>query len=662
MFGEYKEFAATDGGSNGKGDEQATRQRSRSPVSAQLIPGRPNAGQLFTEPWSCEHVGLDDAIRKGNFSPETLNKMAEVPLSIRTRWIHDVIQKTITDPNAWIGKCYANYQSNRRAEQLTGVDRFGKPIMNGTSLSGSSPCAQTRANTSGHTSFGLSQRALSSPSHGGGRPSTDPGSAGGGEPPIWAKPAFDMWPKDKSGLVTEVCRHLNSDATDLVMELDAPSAAAMCFALVLAAPASEEGVSLLTKQWLQRRGTFKAKLASPVEGSSQALSAGQQTNIMFIIIGINDGRAAMLAHAASKIMKSQYGEETKFEMPVIIAPTALKEIEVLQQTCSLSPFRSDVTTMSDMEPFIERTANEWITRHTKFLVVHMLAPSEELQKMQEVPNSNGLHSPGARWIFEAAGVTECLCKAVGHNNVASIFFSPKELNQETTTVLKSMFGDRMENVTPCLNTFSNTPTIFAVPSGCVYQALIPEKPKCVEHDGWKIEPKVYDWATKNQSLGSQAVSLLWKKIFQERDWTSEEKDLMRALVAEHALTGEQRYISREWWMMQYGILGDTPMPGFYKSRLPCHGQVFATTGLPGKGPAAVPCGKVRYCENCEKLIRQLDQGYHFHVLVNAVTNVLTKALGMWKRGAESPGFSRPDFWATSHQCGDACAHATSSTQ
>ena len=662
MFGEYKEFAATDGGSNGKGDEQATRRRSRSPLSSQLTQGRSNPVQIFKEPWSCEHAGLDDMIKRGNFEQQTLTKMAEVPLKIRVRWIQDVIAKQITDPNAWIGKCYGNWASERKTEGLTGVDRFGKPIMNGTRTGGSSPGGQTRENTSGRTSFGLSASAWTTPSYGGGRPSTDPGSAGGGEAPVWAKQAFEMWPKDKSGLVTEVCRHLNSDATDLVMELDAPDAAAMCFGLVLAAPASEEGLSLLTKQWLQRRGTFKAKLASPVEASSQPLSAGQQTNIMFIIIGINDGRAAMLAHAASKIMKSQYGDETKFEMPVIIAPTAFKEIEVLQQTCSLSPFRSDVTTMSDMEPFIERTAHEWITRHTKFLVVHMLAPSEELLKMQEVCTSDGLHSPGARWIFEAAAVTECLCKAVGQNNVASIFFSPKELNQETTTVLKSMFGDRMENVTPCLNTFSNTPTIFAVPSGCVYQALIPEKPKCVEHDGWKIEPKVYDWATKNQSLGSQAVSLLWKKIFQERDWTSEEKDLMRALVAEHGQTGEQRYISREWWMMQYGILGDTPMPGFYKGRMPCHGQIYASTGLSGKGSAAVPCGKVRYCGNCETLIRQLDQGYHFHVLVNAVTNVLTKALGMWKRGAESPGFNRPDFWATSHQCGDTCTHASSSTQ
>ena len=153
-----------------------------------------------------------------------------------------------------------------------------------------------------------------------------------------------------------------------------------------------------------------------------------------------------------------------------------------------------------------------------------------------------------------------------------------------------------------------------------------------------------------------------KKIFQERDWTPEEKELMEALVAQHGQTGEQRYISREWWMMQYGILGDTPMPGFYKNRLPCHGQMYSTTGLQGKGHTVVPCGKVRYCENCEKLIRQLDQGYNFHVLANAVTNVLTKALGMWKRGGDSKAFERPDFWATKHQSGDGCVHNPSTTQ
>ena len=122
--------------------------------------------------------------------------------------------------------------------------------------------------------------------------------------------------------------------------------------------------------------------------------------------------------------------------------------------------------MAEVEPVVDRTAAEWATRQTKFLVIHMLPPSEELQKAQEEPNSNGLHSSGARWIFEAGAVSDVLYKAVGEDNVASIIFSPMGLNQETTSIVTSMFGDHMENVTPCFSNFPYTPMIFAVPSGC----------------------------------------------------------------------------------------------------------------------------------------------------------------------------------------------------
>ena len=43
----------------------------------------------------------------------------------------------------------------------------------------------------------------------------------------------------------------------------------------------------------------------------------------------HDGKASLGAHATSKIKKSQHGDTTTFETPLVIAPTALKEIEML---------------------------------------------------------------------------------------------------------------------------------------------------------------------------------------------------------------------------------------------------------------------------------------------------------------------------------------------
>ena len=63
-----------------------------------------------------------------------------------------------------------------------------------------------------------------------------------------------------------------------------------------------------------------------------------------------------------------------------------------------------------------------------------------------------------------------------------------------------------------------------------------------------------------------------------------------------------------------------------------------------------------YIINLEKTIQQLDKAYNFSVMVNAVTNVLTRSVGIWKRGGEPVVFTRTDTWARLHQCGPACVH------
>ncbi len=108
----------------------------------------------------------------------------------------------------------------------------------------------------------------------------------------WAKQAFEMWPNDKTGLVWEVCKHLNSEAIDLVMILDAPTAAAMCFGIVLGGPAGDDEVSAMMKQWGQRRATFMTTSPSPSAGVSQVSPGGKEMEIIIIVMGVNDGRAA----------------------------------------------------------------------------------------------------------------------------------------------------------------------------------------------------------------------------------------------------------------------------------------------------------------------------------------------------------------------------------
>ena len=659
MFGDFTEFRPPDNAGAARGNQHGQSQRSRSPPISQRNQPATAQGSFSKERWSTGHIGLDEAIKAGNFETTTLDKLAAIPQKERKRWMTDVVTKNIEDPNRWISRCYNNWMADKLAEKATGKDRYGNLVQqSGGTDGGFSPAGCNRSQFGGGMSFGSgsSGPAWNHPNN---RPAEHAGEAAGGEGPMWARQVLQMWPLEKAKLIREVCRHLNGEAQELLMNLDAPTSSAICYCLALAVPATEDGASVMLKQWVQRRETLRTPPTSLSPTTTSATVNGTEMEIVLIVMGLTDGRAAILTHAAAKIMQRQ-GMQNSFQKPIIIAPTTHQEIQLLQTTCGMTPSVPDVNSFQELESYIERTSSEWQVRRTKFLLINVLPPTAELATLQRLPNSNGLHSSGARWIFEAGKIAHALGKNAGEGNVASVLFAPSSVNAHTKEALMSMFGTHLETVTPCLNTVSNTPLTFALPAGCVYQAVVQEKEKCLEHDGWKMDPSIYDWSTKNFSLGSQVVDLLQKKVFDERPWTAEETQMMEAMMSQHTTTQEKRYNNRDWWMKQYGFFGtETPLPAFYKNRLPCHENIYEATGLAGKGPAAIPCGKRRYCENCEQVIQKLDQGYNFSVMVNAVTNVLTKAVGIWKRGGEPLAFARADTWGSIHECGTACVHAES---
>jgi len=252
------------------------------------------------------------------------------------------------------------------------------------------------------------------------RTPADQGVSGGGEGPIWARQVFQKWPNEKTQLVREVCRHLNSEAQDFLMAMDAPTAASVCYSLLLACPANEEGASVLMKQWAERREAFKTQPISLLPRPATPLDAGPEMEVMLIVMGLTDGRAALLTHSAAKIMQSQCGIPTSFQKSIIIAPTSHQEIHMLQTSCSLSPSVPDIDTFADLENYIERSSSEWVTRKTKFLLVNVLPPTAELDRSRTLTvmgcTSRGqdgslmqgkLHMPSAKLLERAMWVQYC---------------------------------------------------------------------------------------------------------------------------------------------------------------------------------------------------------------------------------------------------------------
>ena len=266
-------------------------------MRSQMSQARTSLPSSFTEPWTCEHPALDEYVKQNDFEPQTLEKMTLVDVSQRRKWVQDIMSKKIDNPNAWIGRCFSNWSTERNLEELTGINRYGEKVKARRGSSGGSPVGQCRAIQSGGSDSGYGASCVNIVPVGSGRPATGLRSCATGEPPAWAKEVFDLWPNEKSRMVKEVCKRLDSEAQDVVMGLDAPSAAAACFIICLAAPASEEGTSAIIKEWGQRRAAFIAKSPGPSAGLSQVSCDTKEMEIMVVINGLDDGRAAVLAHA-----------------------------------------------------------------------------------------------------------------------------------------------------------------------------------------------------------------------------------------------------------------------------------------------------------------------------------------------------------------------------
>ena len=120
----------------------------------------------------------------------------------------------------------------------------------------------------------------------------------------------------------------------------------------------------------------------------------------------------------------------------------------------------------------------------------------------------------------------------------------------------------------------------------------------------------------------------------------------------HQQTGERRLVAREWWLRWFGY-DKTPMMNMLSTLFPCHARIFSVTGAPASGDLAGgdPCGKHRWCVNCEKAFAVLDGTCSLPVMVDAAVAMMIKARQMWSSGQDDHHWVRHGDINRTHMCG-----------
>ncbi len=645
-FASFRDFVPSLG--NAAGIAGASGDRSRSPTRGSAM------AAASTPPWTTERPGCDDWIKRNVADPGVLEKLAELPVAKRRQLVLTCIDKKVQNPDAWLFSCCRNYRLDEAEKRLTGVDRFGMPVNShgppGVSTSGWGGSPTMAAS-------GVSPRGAASP------PACSPAMdmMQQTKPPQWAREAFRAWPGDKSSLIAAVMDNLNREEADAFAELDPVTMSALAMALTLAAPDVESGASKVLAQWLKRRDAFTTLAPSVSFGAAVASCTAAPIVIQLIMVGNADVRGTLLSTLTSRVVtKMDHTANVQFCKPIVLAETdeQIKDITSLETACAL--VESDSTrTWSEMHALMEREAEKWKEQQRRFVVVSMLSPTAQLMEDQKSGSDRGLHGPGSRWIFPAAQMTAVIAKAVGPEYVASVTFAPRDMNAKSQDLLTKFFGAQIERALPKTASPGNEPAVYAIPRETVWSEVLESKALNPEWDGWKVPSAMMNLQDNGVNLATSAMRLMVIDMFKERALADGEKALMMSVRAQHCQTGELRALPREWWFSVYG-LSETPVPSFYKEKYKCACTIISATGMPARSTGSgVPCGRDRYCMQCEKTLKMMDAGYNMNALVNGVVSVITKAVSSWRRGGQATLFNREIAAEMDHACGDDCVQFAS---
>lgn len=157
-------------------------------------------------------------------------------------------------------------------------------------------------------------------------------------------------------------------------------------------------------------------------------------------------------------------------------------------------------------------------------------------------------------------------------------------------------------------------------------------------------------AVLNQSLPDLMMKALTGDPLQ-----ASEKNTLDNIRMVSEVTGEERFLSREFWLLLLGHDHGLPLAEVFHEVLPCAGNIYPSTGMSAgaSNPGAEVCGKSAYCENCASLCKYLTNGMEIKSSTDLLTEWLLAIIASTVDHKEVTTQTLPPHLV--HQCGDTCA-------
>ena len=479
------------------------------------------------------------------------------------------------------------------------------------------------------------------------------------EPAAWVAEVLDAWPEKKSRLVQCFLSAISPAIQARVQQL-APATQAVVAMSVALHVCEGDSADAVTQECVRRLTSNSVCRSLPGTGIMSPRATTATIQLQLIFVAPEPLVALVLAKSFMSVIETLCAGAFSL-MPLVIISLRETPCMALAPEAERLKVSIDATTtsLSTMETFIETNKANFKQYGIKTVFISMIETVTGGGGAPPQRSASALHGGAFRFLWSVARWSHSLRAVTGDSAVCELAFAPTKLEDDLKSELGKVVGPMTTTANVSYNRVGPSPSVFCTPGG---SAIVPvcrvgdyETP---EIDGWRVTSECCVPEEMTGGIISCIARASEIRVFQERPLTTVEQTLIYNFTMTHSQTGEQRLVAREWWLRWFGY-NKTPVMNMLNSLFPCHVRIFSVTGAPVVGDAGGdPCGKQRWCTNCEKAFGVLDGTYSLPVMVDAIVALIIKARQLWTAGNDEPApWARAIEINRTHTCGASCPYA-----
>jgi hypothetical protein len=623
--------------------------------------------------WTTGSVQVDNAFGKLTIDHNILLQLGQLSVQERSTMITGTLKKNPSHPNAWLNKCLSN-STRGSAGSANGVSqaqqprRVASPMMHGPPIKvcrlEQNPLPQAKQETP-QASAVLPIVAVVHP--------VTPPDVEEGIPIFYKIPigpgasvCMPEWVRegllcidDPQALLSQVCTRFDEQVGQSFFQHTPRLQVMMIVSLLFNAHMWTDVNAGMSQLLMLHDGAL---------GNPEVAIVGlEEVKCVLQLIVIHNcsgvGTGFLVFHTALKMFATQFpGTEFKVveEHSFEIDPVAMKVQQRVAELMSITvEFHPDVNELPDL---ISKNKQAWAGKKLLMLNSFPCKNTSTASNFRDRESGSGFHMQHSRAVWP---IIEAISEALPEFGKGCSFHLteyPPCGNEGEESLMNKHFGQSVGVTTAYYRSAKRDRNIRTEPFNLELKyCSVPTDPSG-SMDGWTWcgnrdhRGQLMHGTYPEVVLRSYIVKLTQDAMFKLESLGEGELKTLNSIKMMHAVTKDERFISRDFWYQWLGML-NTCIAKALDELFPCMVWIIKSAGVrshfQGVGEA---CGTSRWCRNCEQVFLHLGQAWHVPIMVDIAFALLKKISDVNRNNDVMNSSCRNVVKEVVHKCGPGCVH------